>query len=746
MAKISLCMIVGNVEEYIERCLESFAPITDELCIVRAIGHQNGDKTMDIASEVCIRRGIPFRTAIYTNHEGHRDWPHIDDFAAARQMSYDLASGDWCFWADSDDILAKGASLIRKHAESSGFACYIFPYDIFGKNVVVPRERMMLKDSGRWKFPVHECYKFHVEPVTAAMDEGVVIQHLPRLDKQGGNQRNLRILESIPPEEMHMGLKYHLFGELIGAGRKKEAMELGISLLANNGSGDQPLGKDERYDLLMSMVLQTPDLEQQVTLMHEAHKVDPERREALGVLSCIMMDMGRPASALAYARQMVATLPPEVQSWNSRQSFYTYTGDEIFMQALRVNGKNAEAEAIRKKRLDDFGGPRIALLHATRGRPQQASKCRKAWFDLAAQPERIEHIFAFDDDDEDSKVLGRFHHTLMAPGGGCVAAWNACARVTAAPIVVQLSDDWVPVPKWDDIICERIGDVNVPRVLAIGDGSRTDKLLCMVICTRPYLTLDYFMFHPGFTGVYSDNWFTELAYARGMIVEARDIVFTHNHPYFGKAPMDKTYAEQNAPARYEQGQRVLERLHSGKDWSFIPGFFNYFEFYQVMAAQMKDGDVAVELGCWMGRSIIFLSQELKRLGKTKCRIIAVDTFKGETEQPEQLEIVSRNGGSIRKAFESNIARCEVADMIEIIEGDSAGSAIHIADRSVTFCFVDAAHDEKSVARDLDAWMPKIRPGGIIAGHDAQWEGVQKAVKAKIPKANFLGCIWVAPPA
>ena len=30
---ISLCLIVGNVEEYIERCLESFAPIADEIVV-----------------------------------------------------------------------------------------------------------------------------------------------------------------------------------------------------------------------------------------------------------------------------------------------------------------------------------------------------------------------------------------------------------------------------------------------------------------------------------------------------------------------------------------------------------------------------------------------------------------------------------------------------------------------------------------------------------------------------------------
>ena len=42
-------MIVGNVEEYIARCLDSFKPIADEICVVRAIGNSDPDKTIEIA-------------------------------------------------------------------------------------------------------------------------------------------------------------------------------------------------------------------------------------------------------------------------------------------------------------------------------------------------------------------------------------------------------------------------------------------------------------------------------------------------------------------------------------------------------------------------------------------------------------------------------------------------------------------------------------------------------------------------
>lgn len=779
MAKISLCLIVGNVEDYIARCLNSFLPIADEVCIVRAIGNQTPDRTLEIAEET-IRSALlihnrigaltlPYENELYDhqtahtirlkfseykNAAGHEDWPHVDNFAAARQMSFDLATGDYCFWCDSDDILKSGAATIRQLADRGGFSCYIFPYDIFGKNVIVNRERMMLRDSGRWQYAVHEAFKFKLDPPVAALDDSVVIQHLPRLDKGererarggvSGNQRNLRILESLPPDQLTPGLKYHLFGELICAGRKEEAIELGVRLV----TGDE-LGKDERYDLLMSLYLQTPSLKERVDLAHEAHKTDPERREALGVLACTMMDMGRPAAALAYARQMAGTVAPEEQSWNSRQNFYGYVGDDIYQQALRVNRRFADAEKVRQLALKKYGGARIALLHATRGRAEQAAKCRKAWHDLASQPGRVEHIFAIDDDDKESFILRRFNHCLVPAGGGCVRAWNYAAWHTTAPIVVQLSDDWTPLPQWDDLIYDRLvaggdplAELAKPKVLAISDGHRTDSLLCMAICTRNYLCVDYFLFHPFFTGVFSDNWFTLEAYGRGLVTEARDLVFKHNHPIFDdRASWDDTYARQNAPERYAEGEAMLARLRAGNDWSSVHGFFNFIHFYEGIAARLQDGDTVAEIGVWLGRSIIFLAQLLQRQGKPNCKLIAVDTFTGEKDQPEHYAEVQKHGGNIRAAFEENCRRCGVRDMIRVIEGDSAWSAAQVADASLAFCFIDAAHDYESVRRDIAAWKPKLKPGAPLAGHDIQHDDVQRAVTECLPGAQQLAPIWV----
>lgn len=48
-------------------------------------------------------------------------------------------------------------------------------------------------------------------------------------------------------------------------------------------------------------------------------------------------------------------------------------------------------------------------------------------------------------------------------------------------------------------------------------------------------------------------------------------------------------------------------------------------------------------------------------------------------------------------------------------GDQA--AVQVGEGSLDFVYLDARHDEASIAEDLVTWEPKVRSGGIIAGHD-----------------------------
>ncbi|MEE9280528.1 MAG: class I SAM-dependent methyltransferase [Myxococcota bacterium] len=54
---------------------------------------------------------------------------------------------------------------------------------------------------------------------------------------------------------------------------------------------------------------------------------------------------------------------------------------------------------------------------------------------------------------------------------------------------------------------------------------------------------------------------------------------------------------------------------------------------------------------------------------------------------------------------------------ELILGDSAECAKRFADTYFDLVFIDADHSEAAVLGDLKAWVPKVKPGGLITGHD-----------------------------
>lgn len=103
-ASISLCMIARDEEPRIGDCLRSIAPYVDELIVVDT---GSTDRTREIAAECGAR--------VY-------DLPWPDSFAAARNASIELATSDWIFWMDADDVISPecGAGLrelVRRHPQ-----------------------------------------------------------------------------------------------------------------------------------------------------------------------------------------------------------------------------------------------------------------------------------------------------------------------------------------------------------------------------------------------------------------------------------------------------------------------------------------------------------------------------------------------------------------------------------------------------------------------------------------------------
>lgn len=205
---------------------------------------------------------------------------------------------------------------------------------------------------------------------------------------------------------------------------------------------------------------------------------------------------------------------------------------------------------------------RISLLHATRGRWSKAINTMTLWLARSANPDAVEHIFAIDEDDAESiEKLQLFHPVIAAKNGYSVGAWNAAAKDATGDILVQIADDFEPPINWDISIVDALGDyLKTPKVLRVSDGLRSDGLITMAIVTRPWYET-HGLFNAEFRNVYSDNDLTTRAKKAGAIIDARNLVFQHVHPFGGNAPMDSTYERGNDPAEYARAKKIYERLH-----------------------------------------------------------------------------------------------------------------------------------------------------------------------------------------
>ena len=73
----------------------------------------------------------------------------------------------------------------------------------------------------------------------------------------------------------------------------------------------------------------------------------------------------------------------------------------------------------------------------------------------------------------------------------------------------------------------------------------------------------------------------------------------------------------------------------------------------------------------------------------------------------------------------------------------------IPDDHFDYIYIDACHEYDLVKEDIEDWYPKIKIGGIIAGHDymTSWPGVKIAVDEFANSNNYKliepgGCDWL----
>jgi hypothetical protein len=178
-------MIVKDEEDVLAQCLTSVKGVADEIVIVDT---GSADRTKEIAAK-------------FTNKVYDFDW--IDDFSAARNFSFSLATADYILWLDADDVLLpedriKFEALKKNIPPDVGAVMmkYNTGFDAQG-NVTFSyyRERLTKRALNfQWREPVHE----YLDGWGKRINSDICVTHAKPRGRPGG--RNIEIYEKLLAE------------------------------------------------------------------------------------------------------------------------------------------------------------------------------------------------------------------------------------------------------------------------------------------------------------------------------------------------------------------------------------------------------------------------------------------------------------------------------------------------------------------------------------------------------------------
>ena len=170
-------------------------------------------------------------------------------------------------------------------------------------------------------------------------------------------------------------------------------------------------------------------------------------------------------------------------------------------------------------------------------------------------------------------------------------------------------------------------------------------------------------------------------------------------------------------------------------WESIDGWFDFADVYDLIASKLVPGDVVVEVGSYLGRSTAYLSSKIN----PHALIIAVDPWPHFEPIAERVEV--REG--LYSCFLSNVLQCGCRNVLPLRTTSLVASQIVRNDLAAVF--LDGDHSYEAVKADIESWMPKIKPGGILAGHDygAEHPGVKQAADELLAgRFTLVGQCWV----
>jgi glycosyltransferase involved in cell wall biosynthesis len=392
--RLSLCLITRDEEDFLPNCLASVQGVVEEIAIVDT---GSKDRTVEIAR----RLGAVVRSLTWT-----------DDFAAARNASLDMATGEWILVLDADEELhrddrARLRSLLTGR-EAEAYLVQILNYigEPSHPDVEISASLRLFRNRKEYRFSgvLHEQVGeniLKVRPGTNFASSGLRIHHygyLSGLRRSESGQRNLNLalaqVEKSPNDafvRFNLGVEYMRFDRYADA---LPHLELARTLM--------PRGAMWGCKLVKTVVLCLMKLDrwdEAMTLVETGLAEYPDFTDLVYQEGVVHQHQGRLARAAGCFYQCVAMGPPPVPPYGAvEEGLATFKAHYGLGQVYEAMGRQHQAV---KAYQDAFAGHpnwflplyRIGSILLTQGGAAMA----RAYLERFLDSTRPEHLLILAD-------------------------------------------------------------------------------------------------------------------------------------------------------------------------------------------------------------------------------------------------------------------------------------------------------------------------------------------------------------
>lgn len=135
-----------------------------------------------------------------------------------------------------------------------------------------------------------------------------------------------------------------------------------------------------------------------------------------------------------------------------------------------------------------------------------------------------------------------------------------------------------------------------------------------------------------------------------------------------------------------------------------------------LAEQATEHLLIAEIGCYKGRSTCALGEYAKGV------VYAFDDFKGPRNGVNFVPF--DEDCNLFKVCCDNLSDLISAEKVIICQESHSEISTNIQPDMV---FIDGDHSYDGVKRDIAYWWPRLRPGGLMCGHDSGFDEVRRAI-------------------